>query len=111
MPQAQGEVKAARGKVPQERAKAWKCGLRRAPGKPERGTAAPARRFAHRACREAVQLLYDAMGSAAIYTERTPLDRCLRDVITAGRHVAPAEKVLDGVGDLRLGGAPGSPHF
>ncbi|MFD5432840.1 hypothetical protein ACFWJ4_11800 [Kitasatospora sp. NPDC127067] len=44
-------------------------------------------------------------------TGRTPLDRCPRDVITAGRHVASVEKVLDGVGDLRLGGAPGSPHF
>ncbi|MFJ6380661.1 acyl-CoA dehydrogenase family protein [Kitasatospora sp. NPDC092039] len=78
---------------------------------PERGTAALARRFAHTACREAVQLLYDVVGSAAIYTERTPLDRCLRDVITAGRHVASAERILDGVGDLRLGGAPSSPHF
>ncbi|WP_053657663.1 acyl-CoA dehydrogenase family protein [Streptomyces sp. MMG1121] len=78
---------------------------------PERGTAALARQFAHRACREAVQLLYDAVGSAAVYTERTPLDRCLRDLITAGRHVASAEKILDGVGDLRLGGDPASPHF
>ncbi|MET9735771.1 acyl-CoA dehydrogenase family protein [Streptomyces sp. NPDC006458] len=78
---------------------------------PERGTAALARQFAHRACREAVQLLYDVVGSAAVYTERTPLDRCLRDVITAGRHVASAEKILDGVGDLRLGGDPASPHL
>ncbi|ROQ34995.1 alkylation response protein AidB-like acyl-CoA dehydrogenase [Streptomyces sp. PanSC19] len=78
---------------------------------PERGTAALARRFAHRACREAVQLLYDAVGSAAVYTERTPLDRCLRDLITAGRHVASAERILDGVGTLRLGGDPASPHF
>ncbi|MCT9090717.1 acyl-CoA dehydrogenase family protein [Streptomyces sp. ASQP_92] len=78
---------------------------------PERGTAALARQFAHRACREAVQLLYDAVGSAAVYTERTPLDRCLRDVITASRHVASAEGVLDAVGDLRLGGDPASPHL
>ncbi|MDG4863788.1 acyl-CoA dehydrogenase family protein [Streptomyces sp. T-3] len=78
---------------------------------PERGTAALARRFAHRACREAVQLLYDAVGSVAVYTERTPLDRCLRDLITAGRHVASSERILDGVGDLRLGGAPASPHL
>ncbi|MGW3011453.1 acyl-CoA dehydrogenase family protein [Streptomyces sp. NPDC001219] len=78
---------------------------------PERGTAALARQFAHRACREAVQLLYDAVGAAAVYTEHTPLDRCLRDLITAGRHVASSEKILDGVGDLRLGGAPASPHL
>ncbi|MFD0394137.1 hypothetical protein ACFQ3Z_24655 [Streptomyces nogalater] len=76
---------------------------------PERGTAALARRFAHRACREAAQLLYDAVGTAAVYTERTPLDRCLRDLITASRHIASSEKILDGVGDLRLGGAPASP--
>lgn len=78
---------------------------------PERGTAALARRFAHRACREAVQLLYDVVGSAAVYTERTPLDRCLRDLITAGRHVASSEGILDSVGDLRLGGDPASPHL
>ncbi|GHF54410.1 hydroxylase [Streptomyces mashuensis] len=70
---------------------------------PERGTTALARQFAHRACREAVQLLYDAVGSAAVYTEHTPLDRCLRDVITASRHVASSEKILDEVGALRLG--------
>ncbi|MFG2396727.1 acyl-CoA dehydrogenase family protein [Streptomyces lydicus] len=78
---------------------------------PERGTAALARQFAHRACREAVQLLYDTVGSASVYTERTPLDRCLRDLITASRHVASSEKILDGVGDLRLGGDPASPHL
>ncbi|WP_329399680.1 hypothetical protein OHA45_33825 [Streptomyces lydicus] len=78
---------------------------------PERGTAALARQFAHRACREAVQLLYDTVGSVSVYTERTPLDRCLRDLITASRHVASSEKILDGVGDLRLGGNPASPHL
>lgn len=78
---------------------------------PERGAAALARQFAHRACREAVQILYDAVGAAAIHTERTPLDRCLRDLITAGRHVASSEKILDGVGDLRLGGTSDSPHL
>ncbi|MFF7702107.1 acyl-CoA dehydrogenase family protein [Streptomyces lydicus] len=78
---------------------------------PERGTAALARQFAHRACREAVQLLYDTVGSVSVYTERTPLDRCLRDLITASRHVASSEKILDGVGDLRLGGDPASPHL
>ncbi|MFB7907312.1 acyl-CoA dehydrogenase family protein [Kitasatospora sp. NPDC056076] len=78
---------------------------------PERGTAALARQYAHRACREAVQHLYDLVGSSAVYTERTPLDRCLRDVITAGRHVASAERVLDAVGELRLGGDPSSPHL
>ncbi|MFI5984708.1 acyl-CoA dehydrogenase family protein [Streptomyces sp. NPDC051555] len=77
----------------------------------ERGTAALARQFAHRACREAVQLLYDAVGSAAVYSERTPLDRCLRDLMTASQHVASSAKVLDGVGDLRLGGDPASPHL
>ncbi len=78
---------------------------------PERGTAALARHFAHRACREAVQLLYDTVGTTAVYTERTPLDRCLRDLITAGRHIASSEKILDAVGDLRLGGIPTSPHL
>ncbi|AOR36629.1 hypothetical protein BFF78_41210 [Streptomyces fodineus] len=78
---------------------------------PERGTAALARRCAHRACREAVQLRYDAVGSAAVDTERTPLDRCLRDLITASRHVASSEKILDDVGNLRLGRDSTSPHL
>ncbi|CAL9507559.1 acyl-CoA dehydrogenase family protein [Streptomyces sp. enrichment culture] len=78
---------------------------------PERGTAALARHFAHRACREAAQLLYDAVGTAAVYTERTPLDRCLRDLITASRHIASSEKILDAVGDLRLGGSAPSPYL
>lgn len=78
---------------------------------PERGTAALARRFAHQACREAVQLLYDTVGSASVYAERTPLDRCLRDLITACRHPASGEGILDEVGELRLGGASASPHL
>ncbi|MFE0461544.1 acyl-CoA dehydrogenase family protein [Kitasatospora sp. NPDC058965] len=76
---------------------------------PERGTAALARWFAHRACREAVQFLYDAVGICAAYTDCTPIDRDLRDLLTASRHVASSEKILDGVGDLRLGGSPASP--
>ncbi|MGA4850068.1 acyl-CoA dehydrogenase family protein [Streptomyces sp. G5(2025)] len=71
---------------------------------PEPGTTALARQFAHRSCREAVQLLYDVVGSAAVYTGRTPLDRCLRDVLTAGHHMASSERILDQIGDLRLGG-------
>ncbi|MFB7514410.1 acyl-CoA dehydrogenase family protein [Streptomyces sp. NPDC056144] len=106
---AESLIGAAEAYVYATLAKAWEA--RTAGEEPERGTAALARRFAHRACREAVQLLYDAVGSAAVYSERTPLDRCLRDLITAGRHVASAEKILDGVGDLRLGGAPASPHL
>ncbi|MFG2004507.1 HAD-IA family hydrolase [Spirillospora sp. NPDC048911] len=76
-----------------------------------RGDAALARQFAHRSCREAVQLLYDTVGSAAVYSERTPLDRHLRDLTTACQHAAVGQRILEGVGELRLGGDPMSPFI
>lgn len=80
-------------------------------GTPERGPGALARRYAFRACREAVQTLYDLAGSNAVYTDRTPLDRQLRDIVTAAQHIAVQDRMLEAVGDLRLGGEPFSPFL
>ncbi len=70
------------------------------------GTAALARQFAFESCQEAVQLLYDTVGSTSIYTGRTPLDQALRDLITARQHVAAQDRMREFVGELRLGGTP-----
>jgi indole-3-acetate monooxygenase len=78
---------------------------------PERGSAALARQFAFESCRQAVQLLYDTVGAAAIYTERTPLDRHLRDLVTASQHVSAQERVREWIGELRLGGSPSFPFL
>ncbi|MDI2131101.1 HAD-IA family hydrolase [Yinghuangia seranimata] len=80
-------------------------------GTPEKGPGALARRYAFRACREAVQTLYDLAGSHAVYSDRTPLDRQLRDIVTACQHVAVQDRMLETVGDLRLGGEPFSPFL
>lgn len=78
---------------------------------PERGTVALARQFAFQSCREAVQLLYDTVGATAVYTERTPLDRHLRDLLTASQHVSAQERMREWVGELRLGGQPSFPFL
>jgi alkylation response protein AidB-like acyl-CoA dehydrogenase len=78
---------------------------------PPRGSAALARQFAFESCREAVRLLYDTVGAASIYTERTPLDRHLRDLVTACQHVTAQERMREWVGELRLGGSPSFPFL
>jgi alkylation response protein AidB-like acyl-CoA dehydrogenase len=78
---------------------------------PPRGDAALARQFAFESCREAVQLLFDTVGAAAIYTERTPLDRHLRDLVAASQHVTAQERMREWIGELRLGGEPSFPFL
>lgn len=78
---------------------------------PDRGAGALARRYAYRACREAVQTLYDLAGSHAVYRDKLPLDRQLRDIVTACQHIAVQDRMLETVGDLRLGGEPFSPFL
>ena len=79
--------------------------------RPAPGEAALARQFAFASCREAVQLLFDTVGAAAIYRERTPLDRHLRDLVAASQHVTAQERMLEWVGELRLGGTPSFPFL
>jgi indole-3-acetate monooxygenase len=78
---------------------------------PEPGTVALARQFAFEAGREAVQLLYETVGATAIYTQRTPLDRHLRDLLTASQHVSAQARMREWVGELRLGGQPSFPFL
>jgi len=53
--------------------------------------------------REIARMLYDALGSASIYSDRTPLDRLLRDAETFCQHIVMQRKTLETAGALLLG--------
>ena len=54
------------------------------------------------AAREIVRMLYDALGSASIYSERSPLDRALRDAETVCQHIVMQRKTLGMAGAMLL---------
>src|SRR6266851_1628429 len=54
------------------------------------------------AAREIIRMLYDAMGSASIYSERSPLDRALRDAETVCQHIVMQRKTLAMAGAMLL---------
>jgi indole-3-acetate monooxygenase len=56
-------------------------------------------------CVEVVQLIYKAAGGAAVY-QKGPLDRCLRDILTANQHVIAAARTYEMAGRLLLGLEP-----
>ena len=53
-------------------------------------------------CAEVVQLVYKAAGGSAVY-QKGPLDRCLRDVLTANQHVVATARTYEMAGRLLLG--------
>jgi alkylation response protein AidB-like acyl-CoA dehydrogenase len=106
---AEALIEASRAYVYRTLDDAWDALL--AGEQPRGGAAALARQFAFESCREAVQLLYDTVGAASIYAERTPLDRYLRDLVTASQHVTAQERIREWVGELRLGGSPSFPFL
>jgi alkylation response protein AidB-like acyl-CoA dehydrogenase len=57
---------------------------------------------AAQAAREIIRMLYDALGSASIYSERSPLDRALRDAETVCQHIVMQRKTLTMAGTLLL---------
>jgi alkylation response protein AidB-like acyl-CoA dehydrogenase len=57
---------------------------------------------AAQAAREIVRMLYDALGSASIYSERSPLDRALRDAETVCQHIVMQHKTLAMAGAMLL---------
>lgn len=59
---------------------------------------------------QAVDLMYTLAGATAIYTQ-SRLDRCLRDIHTAGAHVWVAQDTYELAGRLLLGLDPGSPNI
>jgi alkylation response protein AidB-like acyl-CoA dehydrogenase len=68
----------------------------------ERADAWLSRVNAAQAARQIIRMLYDAVGSAAIYSERTPFDRALRDAETFCQHIVAQRKTLEMVGALLL---------
>jgi alkylation response protein AidB-like acyl-CoA dehydrogenase len=69
----------------------------------ERADAWLSRVNAAQSAREIIRMLYDAVGSAAIYSERGPLDRALRDAETFCQHIVAQRKSLEMIGGMLLG--------
>lgn len=69
----------------------------------ERADAWLSRVNAAQAARDIIRMLYDAVGSAAIYSERSPLDRALRDAETFCQHIVAQRKTLEMIGGMLLG--------
>jgi indole-3-acetate monooxygenase len=57
---------------------------------------------AARSARDVIRMLFDAVGSSAIYVKRTPFDRWLRDAETWCQHILVQRKTLESVGGLLL---------
>lgn len=64
---------------------------------------------AFQSARQVVTLLYDTIGAGAVYADRGPFDRHLRDIQTACQHIVGQTKAWEGVGQLLLGGQPLAP--
>ncbi|MFJ9691393.1 acyl-CoA dehydrogenase family protein [Kitasatospora sp. NPDC101183] len=77
----------------------------------ERAIAALARYNAFRTARDIASDLYDLVGGDSIYSQRTPLDRRLRDLTTICQHVVGQDLILDWSGELLLGGMPDTPFI
>ena len=59
---------------------------------------------AFRRGRDVVSLLYDTIGASAIYSEKIPFDRHLRDLQTACQRIVSQTKGWEGIGLMLLGG-------
>ena len=77
----------------------------------ERSAVMLARMNAFQASRDVVALMYDTMGGTAVYADRMPLDRHLRDVTTICQHTMGQRKVREWVGRLLLTGSSDAPFL
>ncbi len=68
----------------------------------ERADAWLSRVNAAQSARDIIRMLYDVVGSAAIYSERSPLDRALRDAETWCQHIVSQRKTLEMIGGMLL---------
>ena len=75
----------------------------------ERANAALTRYYAFRTAREITETLYDLVGGDAVYRDRTPLDRHLRDMTTACQHFVGKHQIVELAGQLLLGEEPDIP--
>ncbi|MBI3246396.1 MAG: acyl-CoA dehydrogenase family protein [Deltaproteobacteria bacterium] len=65
---------------------------------------------AHRVAKEVITSMYDLAATSAIYRSH-PLDRIMRDILTACQHGVVHPKMYRPAGRLLLGLAPGDPLF
>jgi alkylation response protein AidB-like acyl-CoA dehydrogenase len=77
----------------------------------ERSAVMLARMNAFQASRDVVSRMYDTVGGTAVYSDKTPLDRCLRDVTTMCQHTMGQGKVREWVGRLLLTGKSDAPFL
>ena len=110
--QAHGMLAAARSYVFTSLEAQWK---KLEQGKPltveDRADSRLSRTNAFRTGRDMVALLYDTIGASAIYSEKSPFDRHLRDLRTACQHLVGQTKGLEGIGPMLLGGEPAFPFI
>ncbi len=82
------------------------------PSERDRIDLALARVNAAQAARNVIRMLYDTVGSNAIYAQRGPFDRALRDIETLCQHFAVQRRVLENCGVLLLkADAPPPPYL
>jgi alkylation response protein AidB-like acyl-CoA dehydrogenase len=94
---------AARSYVFSAMEREWAClEKNETPSVRERADAWLSRVNAAQAARDIIRMLYDAAGSAAIYSDRSPLDRALRDAETFCQHIVAQRKTLAMVGAMLL---------
>jgi alkylation response protein AidB-like acyl-CoA dehydrogenase len=65
---------------------------------------------AHTASVQGVELVFHAAGTAAIQRSN-PLDRCMRDVLTANQHLVATPRAYQTSGAMLLGYDPNDPSF
>lgn len=66
--------------------------------------------YVHRIGKEIVEAMYDTAATSAIF-QPNPLDRYMRDILTACQHRVLQEKIYRPAGRLLLGLDPGDPFF
>jgi alkylation response protein AidB-like acyl-CoA dehydrogenase len=65
--------------------------------------------FAFRTARQVTQDLYDLVGTTAVFSTKSPLDRLLRDAITMSQHLLLGDAFMEMMGATMLGEPP--PHL
>jgi alkylation response protein AidB-like acyl-CoA dehydrogenase len=82
-----------------------------------RGEASPENRrammqsltFSFRTARQVTQDMFDLVGTTAVFSTKSPLDRLLRDAITMSQHLLLSDSFLEMVGGVMLGDS--APHL
>ncbi len=108
---AYAAVKSARAWLYEEVDKAWETVLRGDPVSVEqRINIQVAGTNATRSAAYTVDLMHAAAGGTAVY-QRSPIERCFRDVHSATQHAGTSPRTLESTGRMLLGMQPDNPMF